>query len=353
MMKKFGGLMKLNMLLIGMAVILLLAACGGDETGSAAESEEEEVSDSASDSTESEEIQELESVKIVLNWFANAGHGGIYAADDQGYFAEKNLDVTIEPGGPQVSSIQMVSSGSAEFGLAHGDQIVIARNQGIELVALAAINQRSPQAFMFHKGHGIDDFDEINGRKAFIQPGIAYWEYFKSKYDLSDVNEVAFTGDHTNFIQDVDSVNQVYLTGEPFFMEQQGVETEVKLISDSGYDPYQYVLYVTKDYLEENEETVRNFVTAFSEGWEYFKETPTGTLELIHEHNPDQSMESLNYANETFEEFIYGGDAAEHGVGYMTEERWSTLINQLDEAGVMEVEVEATDIFTTEYLPEK
>ncbi|WP_209121259.1 ABC transporter substrate-binding protein [Alkalihalobacillus sp. BA299] len=349
-MNKLGGLLKFNMLLVSMAVLLLLVACGNENEGTATDAAGEEVSN---ETVGSEENQELESVKLVLNWFAQAGHGGIYAADAQGFFEEKGIDVTIEPGGPQVSSIQMVASGSAEFGLVHGDQLIVARNQGIELVALATIYQRSPQAFMFHKGHGIDDFDEVSGRTAFIQPGITYWEYFKSKYDLSDVNELAFTGDHTNFINNVESVNQVYVTGEPFFMEQQGIETEVKLISDSGYDPYQYVLYVTKDYLTENEETVQNFVTAFIKGWNYFKETPDETLELIHEKNPDKSMESLQYELEVAKDFIYVGDAEKYGFGYMTEERWSTLIDQLNEAGVLDEAVEATDIFTTKYLPAK
>jgi NitT/TauT family transport system substrate-binding protein len=333
---------KLGVFLLSLSLLLLLAACGNQETAST--KEEKETNDR-------EETSEVKPVKIVLNWFAQAGHGGIYAADEQGFFEEKGLDVTIEPGGPQVSSIQMVSSGSADFGLVHGDQLVVARNQGVELVALATIYQNSPQAFMFHKGHGVDDFSEMNGRTAFIQPGIAYWEFFKSKYDLDNVNELAFTGEHTNFMQNKESVNQVYVTGEPFFMEQQGIETEEKLISDSGYDPYQYVLYVTKDYLEENEETVKNFVTAFIEGWEHFKETPEETLEVIQEANPDKSMESLQYEMDAAKDFIYTGDAEEHGFGYMTEERWSTLINQLTEAGVLTQEVKPTDVFTTEYLP--
>lgn len=333
---------KLSGFLLSLSLILAVAACGNQETSSSTDSNETNTSD---------DTGELESVKLVLNWFAQAGHGGIYAADEQGFFEEKGLDVTIEPGGPQISSIQMVASGSAEFGLVHGDQLVIARNQGVELVALATIYQSSPQALMFHKGHGVNDFSEMNSRTAFIQPGIAYWEYFKNIYKLDDVNEIAFTGDHTNFMQNKESINQVYVTGEPFFMKQQGIETEEKLISDSGYDPYQYVLYVTKDYLEENEETVENFVAAFIEGWEHFKETPEETLTMIHEENPDKSMESLQYEMEAAKEFMYIGDAKEHGFGYMTEERWSTLIDQLMEAGVLNQEVDATDVFTTDYLP--
>jgi len=294
----------------------------------------------------------VKDVKVVLNWFAKAQHGGVYAARENGLFEENGLNVTIEPGGPQVSSINMVASGKAEFGLAHADQIVNARNEGIELVAVASAMQGSPQAFMFHKGKGIEDFDELNGRKVFVQPGIVYWEYLKTQYDLSNVEELAHTGQHGNFIADENSVTQAFVTSEPYFMELDGVEVETKLISDAGYDPYNIVLYVTKDYLEENKETVKAFTTAFVEGWNLYKDSYEDINKVIQEDNPDIELESLKFEAEAQAEFVYGGDAAEHGVGYMTEERWATLIDQLNKLKILEEPFDTNEIFTTEFLTE-
>ncbi|WP_077623657.1 ABC transporter substrate-binding protein [Sediminibacillus massiliensis] len=340
-MGKLAGVKKKYLFLLSTLLLLLLAACGGQDA------------DGASGATEGNaEEAETKSVKLVLNWFEKAQHGGVFAAQEQGYFEENGLDVTIEPGGPQVSSIQMVASGSSEFGLAHADQLVIARNEGIELVAVAAAMQGSPQALMFHEGKGIDEFEELNGRTAYIQPGITYWDYLNNQYDLGDVEELAYSGQHVNFIEDPESVSQAFVTSEPYFMDEEGIETETKLISDAGYDPYNIVLYVTKDYLAENEATVEKFVKAFVEGWDYYKESPDEITEVINGENPDISYEALQFEQETQEEFIYGRDAEEHGVGYMTEERWATLIDQLLELGLLEEEFEASDIFTTEYLPE-
>lgn len=330
-------LMRVKYLLVGMVMLLVLAACGNAESSS-----------STSEANEEEE----KDVKVVLNWFAKAQHGGVYAARENGLFEENGLNVTIEPGGPQVSSINMVASGKAEFGLAHADQIVNARNEGIELVAVASAMQGSPQAFMFHKGKGIEDFDELNGRKVFVQPGIVYWEYLKTQYDLSNVEELAHTGQHGNFIADENSVTQAFVTSEPYFMELDGVEVETKLISDAGYDPYNIVLYVTKDYLEENKETVKAFTTAFVEGWNLYKDSYEDINKVIQEDNPDIELESLKFEAEAQAEFVYGGDAAEHGVGYMTEERWATLIDQLNKLKILEEPFDANEIFTTEFLTE-
>ncbi|MBP3038554.1 ABC transporter substrate-binding protein [Bacillaceae bacterium Marseille-Q3522] len=315
---------------------LLLAACNQEETGG-----------SGKESSENS----AESVKLVLNWFPKSQHGGVYAAQEQGIFTNNGLDVTIEPGGPQVSAIQIVSSGSADFGLVHADQMVIAKNQGIDLVAVAAAMQGSPQAFMFHKDAGINSIDDLNGRNVFIQPGITYWDYIKSKYDVGNVKEMTYTGEHTNFIADKESVIQSFVTSEPFAMQEQEIDVETLLVSESGYDPYNIVLFVTKDYLEKNRETVQKMVSSFVEGWNYFKDSPDGINQVISELNPDMSLEAFAFETEEQKEFIFGGDAAEHGVGYMTEERWETLKDQLLELGLLEEDFDVNEIFTTEFLP--
>jgi len=340
-MKRFR---KVSYLVMGLVLLFILAACNGEQSGG---------STTEDDSASATEEKEVKDVKLVLNWFAKAQHGGVYAAQENGLFEENGLNVTIEPGGPQVSSINMVASGNADFGLAHADQIVMARNEGIELVAVATAMQGSPQAFMFHKGKGIEDFEELNGRKVYVQPGIVYWEYLKTQYDLSGVEELAYTGQHVNFIDDVDSVSQSFVTSEPYFMKLENIEVETKLISDAGYDPYNVVLYVTKDYLEENKETVEAFTKAFVEGWNLYKDSYEDINKIILQDNPDIELESLKFEAESQAEFVYGMDAAENGVGYMTEERWATLIKQLYDLGLVDENFNAKEIFTTEFLPSK
>ncbi|RKJ32757.1 ABC transporter substrate-binding protein, partial [Butyricicoccus sp. 1XD8-22] len=179
-----------------------------------------------------------------------------------------------------------------------------------------------------------------------------YWEYLKTQYDLSGVEELTYTGQHVNFIPDVESVTQAFLTSEPYFMELEGVEVETKLIADAGYDPYNVVLYVTKDYLEQNKETVAAFTKAFVEGWNLYKDSYEEINPIIQADNPDIELESLQFEAESQAEFVYGMDAAENGVGYMTEERWATLIEQLYSLGLLDEQYDASTIFTTEFLPQ-
>lgn len=71
----------------------------------------------------------------------------------KGFYKEAGLDMTIQSGGPGISSTQIVAGGKAEFGMGQADEILLARQNGIPLVAIAATFQKNPQGIMFHKGN--------------------------------------------------------------------------------------------------------------------------------------------------------------------------------------------------------
>ncbi|MCM3781383.1 ABC transporter substrate-binding protein [Neobacillus mesonae] len=329
---KVGGLL--------LAAALTLTACGGGEAGS-------DTTSAAGGEAE------VTPVKVVLNWFAKTEHGGFYAAQENGIYNDKNLNVTIEPGGPQVSSIQIVASGKAEFGVAHADQILLAREEGIPIVALATTFQISPQALMYHQESGIQDFSDLNGRTVFIQQGQPYWEFLKHKYNLDTVKEVAYTGQHGNFIEDSQSASQSFVNGEPFVVEKQGINVDTKLIADSGYEPYAAVIYTTEKYLEENPETVKAFIGGTVEGWYDYRENYEQINKKILEINTNLAEDEIAFGEEAQRDFVYGYDAEENGMGYMTEARWTELKDQLMDIGLLTKDMDVNEVFTTDYLPEK
>ena len=105
-------------------------------------------------------------VSIALNWVPEPEFGGIYAAKESGAFAKHNLDVDIKPGGAGAPTWQQVASGKAEFGVASADEVVIARANGADIVALFTIYQTCPQGIMTHASRGLKSIEDV-----FTQPG--------------------------------------------------------------------------------------------------------------------------------------------------------------------------------------
>ena len=324
---------------IGSITLLLsiLVGCGSSES---------------TEETASENGEQLTKVKQITNWFAQPDFGGLYAALEKGYYEEAGLHMTIESGGPQISEIQIVASGEAQFGMASGDEILVAREQGLPIVAIAALYQTDPQVLLYHKDEPIQDVNDLNGRTVYVASGAMYWEYLKNNYQLDNVKEMAFTGQFTSFINDKTSLSQAYMTTAPFLLEKQGVDVDYLLVKDSGYENYADVLFTTEKFLKENPDTVKAYVEATVKGWDYYQTNYEEINQnVISKENPDLEPDAMKFTSETLMDLVFGGDAADHGVGYMTKERWETLAQQLTDVGVLSEEINVDEVFTTEFLP--
>jgi NitT/TauT family transport system substrate-binding protein len=291
---------------------------------------------------------------LILNWFAEPEHGGNFAALAKGYYRDAGLDMTLMPGGPQVSATQIVASGKAQFGMSNGDDLLVARQEGIPIVAIATSMQKSPQALFYHKeDSSIKDFGDLNGHKVYVASTASFWHFIKKKYKLDNAQEMKYTGQLVNFVNDPKAVTQGYVTSEPYTMKQQNVDIGTLLIADSGYGIYAGVYFTTEQMIAEHPDQVKAFVEATVKGWDYYKDHSDEINPFIKEKNPDMGLDMMKFSAKQEMDFVYGGDAAAKGTGIMTKERWAEVQKQLVEVGVLKKEEDVDKIFTTKFLPKK
>ncbi|GAE27862.1 nitrate/sulfonate/bicarbonate ABC transporter substrate-binding protein [Halalkalibacter wakoensis JCM 9140] len=339
--------------LLMLSMLLLLTACGGStEEATSGEAEPVDEPTEVDEEVEEEEaVTELFEIKQITSWFPQVENAGQYYAAMEGFYEEAGLEMTTEPGGPQVSSISIVSSGSAQIGMAQADQVLYAINEGIPLVAFFANFQKTPQGIMFHADQPIETYDDLaDGYEIYTAAGAGYWEFLVSQFEIEADQNRVYTGDSSAFVSNEKAASQMYVTSEPFYLAEQGVETGHLLIADSGYSPYGDVLFTTKAFMEEHPEVIQAYVDAITKGWEAFKEDPAKVYDYIIELEPEKTVDQMEYATEQMQELVFGGDAEENGVGYMSTERWEELIGQLVELGLLDSEIPAEDVFTTEFL---
>src|SRR5690606_5523535 len=194
--------------------------------------------------------------------------------------------------------------------------------------------------------------EKIEGHNVIIASGSNFWPFVKAKFDYKNITEQTYTGSLVEFVNDPNSVIQSFATSEPYVMEQEGVNIELRLVSESGYNPYMNLIFTTEDFIKENPETVRQFVAASLKGWDYYKENFEEINPVLQEGNPDVPLEKMAFSAQAAMEYIYTGDALEHGLGYMSEDRWQQLADQLIEVGLLKADTDVTEAFTTEFLPE-
>ena len=285
------------------------------------------------------QADELTPVTVATTWYAQAEHGGFYAAKAMGIYEDYGLDVTIKMGGPQVNNVQLLMGGSVDFIMGYGLQSFNSVNQGIPLVTVAAFFQKDPQSLVVHTGVGNDSLEAMKGKPMRVPTAgrVAYWAWLKTEYGYTDDQLRAYDYSFAPFIQDDQTIQQGYVTNDGFFLEQAGVEGKSLLLADYGWEAYSATLDTTAEMIEEHPEVVQKMVEATAKGWKAYFENPAPANALIKEDNPEMKDELLAYSHAKMqEEGILLSDAAEGGrFGMMTRERWKAFYDDMVEAGTL------------------
>jgi NitT/TauT family transport system substrate-binding protein len=291
-------------------------------------------------------------VRLQADWYPQPEQGGYYTAVVKGYYQAEGLDVTILPLGPYSSGPQVVSSGGAEFGLGSSDQILEAVSNGLPLIAIGATMQHDPQAIMVHKDSPVRDFSDLEGHSVAAQPGATWFKFIVRKYHLKDTRETPATHSIANFLADPNYIQQIFITSEPFFVKNAGVDVRTILISQAGYDPYR-VFFVRKDYMEQHPDVAAKFARATIKGWQEYLRDPGPANALILKLNPAQNPAQMQYTLQALKDggLVTGPDASGAEIGKMIPARWSAINDQLTALGVIRKPIDPTAAYTLKFLP--
>ena len=274
-------------------------------------------------------------VGLALNWLPEAEHGGFYAADVHGLFAERQLRVKVIPGGPGVPVIQNVASGKVTFGVTNADQVLLQRAQEADVVAIFAPIQQSPRCIMVHKKSGITKFDDLKDMTLAINVNQTFLGYLKKRLPLTNVQIVPYSGSVAPFLEDERQGQQAYSFSEPFLAAEKGGDPLNLMVSDLGFNPYTSVLITRAEVIEKQPELVRHMVAACRIGWRKYLDAPEQTNEHIHSLNKEMGLEILAFGTRTLKPLCEAGLSAPDRLGEMTAERWTTLAEQLVESGAL------------------
>ena len=291
-------------------------------------------------------------VTFLTSWFAQAEHGGFYQAKATGLYEKAGLDVTIKMGGPQVNALQLLLAGETDIMMGYDIQVLKALEQNIPITTIAASFQFDLQGMMTHED--VSGLDGMKGKTILIAASsrMTYWPWLKAKYGLSDDQLKPYTFNLQPFAADGNTVQQGYVSSEPYAATQMGLKQKFYLFAEQGYPPYGTTMVVTRGFIEKNPEVAARFVKASLEGWRDYLKNPAPANALIKADNPKMRDDQLDYAIETLKRIkaVDGGDAATLGIGMMTEARWKQTYEFLVAGGLLKSDVDWKAGFTDRFV---
>ncbi len=298
----------------------------------------------------------VERVTFGTDWRAQAEHGGFYQALAKGLYKSAGLDVVIRQGGPQINHAQLLAAGRVDFSLSSNSFIALNfAQQGIPMVAVAAIFQKDPAVLIAHAGQGNDSLEALRGKPIYIgsDTRVGSWLFLKAKFGYEDSQIRPYTFSIAPFLVNKTAIQQGYLGSEPFLIEQQGVKATVMLLADAGYESYGALIETSRRLTEDKPDLVRAFVAASIAGWaDYLNGDPAPAHALIKRDNPEMTDTLLAYGRAKMKEYgiVESGDAATSGIGAMSEARWARFVDTMAGQGLYPRDMDWRRAFTTDFV---
>lgn len=294
-----------------------------------------------------------DSVTLRLKWLNQAQFAGYYVAKEKGYYSDAGLDVSIQPGGSDFPSIQMVAGGSEQFGVTGADQILIARSKGVPVVAIAVVYRENPFVLFALKKSGITKATEFGGRNIGLKIGgseeLIYRAVLKNaKVDKASLHEVPVKFDLSPLLTGQVDVWPGYVINEVIAAEEKGFEVAVIKPADYGVRLYADTLFTTERMLKEQPELVRKFVTATIRGWTDAVADPEAAARVTVKFG-----NKLDYAHELamMKASVPLIKTGPEPVGASKKTNWDELQKMLVEAGFQKSEIDTSKAFTNDLLP--
>ncbi|NOW84233.1 putative hydroxymethylpyrimidine transport system substrate-binding protein [Clostridium beijerinckii] len=297
--------------------------------------------------------KELKEVNVLLDWYPNAVHSFLYAAEEQGYFKEAGLKVNlITPAGTD-DGIKLVAAGKADLAISYPKQIILARGENIPVKSVGAIVRSSLNQLMVRKDSGVKTLKDLEGKKV----GYASFDIDKetvkamvaqaggdpSKVEFVDVGYDLMPGIET---KQVDAIIGGYINHEKILLEKKGIELETFAPSDFGVpNNYELAFVASDDAIKNNNDTIQAFLGAAKKGFEYTQKNPDKALDLIlkaqnesfplDEETEKKSLEILLPLMENESGKFLSQD----------KENWNNNIKWLKDKNLLQADVDSKDVF--------
>ena len=235
-----------------------------------------------------------DSVTLQLKWVTQAQFAGYYVAQEEGFYADQGLDVTILPGGPDIAPSQVLAGGGADVMVDWLPSALSAREKGLPLVNIAQPFKTSGLMLTCWKDTGIEGPEDFRGRT------IGVW-FFGNEYPF--LSWMSQAGIPTEGGEDGITVLKQGFNVDPLLQRQadcistmtyneynQVLEAGVSedelttfKYEDQGVATLEDGLYVLEENLEDpafRDKMVR-FVRASMQGWKWAEENPEEAAMIV------------------------------------------------------------------------
>ncbi|MFN2612763.1 MAG: ABC transporter substrate-binding protein [Solirubrobacterales bacterium] len=304
---------------------------------------------------------EGQALDLDLDFYVNADHAGIYTAIDRGFFNSAGLAVNPHVPSDPSAPIKEVAAGRADLAISYEPEVLLAREQGLDVIAVAALVNQPLTSLISLPGSGISGPGDLAG-KTVATAGIPYQEdYLDAILEKAGVqsDQVRVTNVGLNLLPALlggkaDAILGGYSNVEGVDLTARGASPSVTPVSQLGVPPYDELVLVAKSSrVKEDPEPIRLFIEALALGTKFAAANPAAATQSI--LGADKGLDPELTAKEIAATLplLYPAPDPKNpqAYGYMDPAQWETFAGFLAGAGVLSGVPDLDAVLTNELLP--
>jgi putative hydroxymethylpyrimidine transport system substrate-binding protein len=235
-----------------------------------------------------------QSLSLMLDWFPNADHAGIYQALRDGDFARAGLGVHVQTPSDPASPLQLVAAGKVDAAISYEPELMLARQRGLTLVSVAAIVQTPLTSIVSVGSKHIKSVRQLRGKRV-GDAGISYQHAYLQTIlrhegvSPASVKEINVGANLVPAMLSgrVDATLGAYWNVEAIQLAQRGKHPNVIRVDKVGVPTYnELVLVVSRKTLSSKADELRRFVQALARGYEATRRDPAAAVNDLLSANP-------------------------------------------------------------------
>jgi putative hydroxymethylpyrimidine transport system substrate-binding protein len=232
---------------------------------------------------------------LVLDWFPNPDHVAIYEAQAKGFFSQVGLDVKPHVPSDPASPIKQVAAGRAQLAISYEPEVLLARQQGLPVVAIGALVQRPLTSLIATRKSGVRTVRDLRGKRVGTA-GIPYQSaYLKTILRGAQVPSSAVKETNVGasllpamLSGRVDATLGGFWNVEGVELKARGAKPWIEPVDRLGVPAYnELVLVANSDKLSDQRDDLRLFVSAVARGANAARKDPGGATRALLDANRD------------------------------------------------------------------
>jgi putative hydroxymethylpyrimidine transport system substrate-binding protein len=228
---------------------------------------------------------------VMLDYFPNADHAGIYAAQAAGLYAQAGLDVKIQPPPDPSAPLKLLRAGRADVAISYEPELLLARDAGAEnLVAVGALVQTPLTSLMALPSAGIRSPADLAGKRVGTS-GIPYQSaYLKTILEKAGVDPASVKETNVGFnlvpamlSKKADATLGAFWNYEGVDLQRRNRDPVILRMEKLGVPTYnELILVARRESLDAaGASRLRRFITATAAGTRLIRDNPTAGVDAL------------------------------------------------------------------------